>query len=130
MEHSNLIDLLKSKYNVVRETRDYLLFLCPFHNENTASFFVNTSNNYFKYFLINNLGIISLSIGTNFLKDFSKLLSELDINQEILYKVGILIKKPTNGYRLAFNNHIIFPFYNFNGEIVGFGGKNLSIKNY
>ncbi|UER67856.1 DNA primase [Borrelia sp. BU AG58] len=127
MEHAKVIDLIKSRVDIVdfigervRLVRSGSSYkgLCPFHAEKTASFFVNPSQGFFYCFGCKKGGDV-----IKFLVDIEKF-SYNDAVKSLCSRVGILyedIKRP-DGYvkDRAQNREIVSKIYSLNSRLVSF----------
>ncbi len=99
------------------------------------SLLLNLNINKINKFLLNrNINykcIINFSIGYSYNFLVNKFIKNLSYkNKYFLFKLGVLIKNKYGNFYDRLFNRIIFPIYNFNGNIIAFGGRSIINNNF
>ncbi|MCW5197011.1 DNA primase [Buchnera aphidicola] len=121
LKNINIVDVINTRVTLKKSGNNYIA-LCPFHNEKTPSFTINSEKQYFYCFGCHIHGNV-----IDFLIKYNQL-TFLESIKELAYSSGIKI--PTNKYNKYYNelNHKKQKLYNSIKEISTIYQKNLQSR--
>ncbi|BBA84614.1 DNA primase [endosymbiont of Euscepes postfasciatus] len=123
----NSNNIYKKKYNLYSESMKNINKLYIENLFNKFNFYKLSFFFIKKKWKLNVIKLFNIGYSSHLL--INKFLKINKINLNILVNIGIL-KKKNNNYIDIFYNRLIFPIFDYiNGNIIGFGGKNLYKKN-